>query len=225
MYGWRARIGVIIPSLNTTCEVEYPKLAPEGVSFHFSRMMSTGLSVKELTNMADEAEKKCFELLSAGVDMIVFACTSGSFIKGREGDRQFTENLEKITGIPVISTSQAIISAINAININSISISTPYNKEINERAKSYFESFGIRVIKILGLGCVNPKPLFPLTNRPISHIGIQNPLVAYKLARITDDKEAKACLISCTNFRTIEIIQMLEVDLKKPVITSNQATI
>ena len=38
MIGWRARFGVIIPSLNVTTEAEFYRCLPEGVTAHFTRM-------------------------------------------------------------------------------------------------------------------------------------------------------------------------------------------
>lgn len=38
MYGWRARIGLLIPSVNTVVESEFSKILPEGVSIHGTRM-------------------------------------------------------------------------------------------------------------------------------------------------------------------------------------------
>ena len=61
--------------------------------------------------------------------------------------------------------------------------------------------------------------------RPVSLPNLQEPNVAYKLARIVDSPEAQGVLISCTNFRTLEIIEKLEMDLMKPVVTSVQATV
>jgi len=49
--------------------------------------------------------------------------------------------------------------------------------------------------------------------------------MAYKLARFVNGPEAQGILISCTNFRTLEIIERLEKDLGKPVVTSVQATV
>jgi len=46
----------------------------------------------------------------------------------------------------------------------------------------------------------------------------------YHLAKEVDHPESEAVFISCTNLHTIEIIEKLENDLQKPVITSNQAT-
>jgi len=50
------------------------------------------------------------------------------------------------------------------------------------------------------------------------------PESAYIAAKEINVPEAEAIFISCTAWRTIEIIDLLEKDLGKPVITSNQAT-
>ena len=46
----------------------------------------------------------------------------------------------------------------------------------------------------------------------------------YRLAKEVDDPESEAVFISCIGLHSIEIIERLENDLQKPVITSNQAT-
>ena len=51
------------------------------------------------------------------------------------------------------------------------------------------------------------------------------PEVAYSLAKKVNRDEAQAIFLSCTNFRTIELISALEQELKKPVISSNTATL
>ena len=41
MFGWRARIGVLLPPGNPTVEPELCGMAPTGVSVHFARMEAT----------------------------------------------------------------------------------------------------------------------------------------------------------------------------------------
>jgi maleate isomerase len=78
---------------------------------------------------------------------------------------------------------------------------------------------------MVGLGLVKKTPLFPLASRPVSHVGLQEFYVPYKLARMVNSPEAQAIFISCTNFRSLEVIEKLENDLGKPVISSIQATV
>jgi len=200
-------------------------MAPEGVSFHFSRMPIGDLSVDGLRKMGETAEEKGRELAAAGVDLLVYGCTSGSFVEGKAHDEKISSDLEEATGIPALTSSAAVSRALEAFSIDSFAIATPYSEELNERQKIYFESSGLTVTAIQGLGFVKKTPLFPIATRAVSHVGLQDPAVAYKLARAVDSRSAQAILISCTNLRSLEIIEKLERDLGKPVISSIQATV
>lgn len=225
MYGWRGRIGVIIPAINTTLEPECHRSAPEGVSFHFARMPLAETSPEALVEMGKYAKEKGKEVAAAGVDLIVFACTSGSFTAGKGHDEKIIRDLEDATGIPALTTSTAILRALRALRIQSMAIASPYSDELNARQKAFFEANDIRVLSMVGMGLVKQTPHFPLSARPVSHVGLQGPAVAYKLARQVCTPDAEAVLISCTNLRTLDVIDKLEQDCGKPIITSNQATI
>ena len=46
-YGYRARIGVIIPGVNVNLEPEFYRVVPKGVSVHTSRMLLLGKATQE----------------------------------------------------------------------------------------------------------------------------------------------------------------------------------
>jgi maleate isomerase len=93
---------------------------------------------------------------------------------------------------------------------------TPYVDEINEKEKEFLEHNipGLEVLSIKGLGIVGNLPK-----------GKLNPFSSYPIIKKWDVNESEGIFISCTNWRTFEIIEYLEKDLKKPVITSNQAAL
>lgn len=214
MYGKRARIGVIIPSTNTVVESEFWKMAPEGVSIHASRMKLTKTTPETLKQMITQMERAADELATAQVNIIIFACTSGSFVGGIEWENKLTKKIMSLTSIKAITTSGAVVGALREMKSKKIVMATPYIPELNELEKSFFELKGFKILnsKCLGL-CENTK------------IGSLSPEVAYKLAKEVYLPESDAIFISCTDFRTIEIIEKLETDLDIPVITSNQASI
>ena len=75
------------------------------------------------------------------------------------------------------------------------------------------EAAGYEVLNNKGLGLVE-----------LRDIMCQHPQTAYRLARSIDSPEADTIFISCTGFPTIEVLSQLELDLGKPVVSSNQAT-
>ena len=212
-YGWRLRIGVILPSCNTVMEPEFYKMAPEGVSIHTARMRISEVTKEELKKMAEDSPRAAEDLATADVDVIVYGCTSGSFIGGIEWEREIVKKIEEKTGILTITTSKAVIDALQHLKLKKIIVVTPYIDELNELEKKFLEMNGVKVLKIKGLGILKGLD-----------IGMQPAWTSYKLAKENFTPEADGIFISCTNFRTLEIIEKLEHDLGKPVVTSNQAS-
>lgn len=214
MYGWRARIGLLIDSLNTVCEPDFHRMRPEGVSIHASRMyIEKGTDIESLIEMHKQIERAAREVATAKVNVICFGDTTGSLVKGPGSDREIIERIERETGIPSTTTSTAVVAALREMGIKRLSVATPYPDDLNERVKVFLEAEGLEVMKLKGLTISEP-----------TGIGRLNPNVAYRLAREIDVEEAEGVFISCTDFRAIDVIEMLEMDLRKPVVSSNQAS-
>ena len=216
MYGWRSRIGILVVASDVTCESELYRVVPAGVSIHTSRMTFPGaVTVETVGKLASEAERAAELLIPACVNTIAFCCTSGSFIKGAGWDKEIIENIEKrFPTVTVLTTSTAVLAAFEKLNIKKVAVATPYISEVNEALRKFLEEAGISVLNIEGLGIEADQEVNDLS-----------PETAYRLAKKVDVPEADAVFISCTSVRTIEIIEALENDLGKPVISSNQATV
>ena len=213
MYGWRARVGLIVPSSNTTMEEEFRRLMPHGVSLHVARMKLVNVTVEELFEMEKHALSAASDLADANVNVIVYGCTSGSLIGGYGYDRKIAERIEGKLQIPVVTTAGAVIKALKKLGVKKVALATPYIDEVNAKEREFLEANGFKVVSVKGLGISS--------NLEIGKLG---PEVAYKLGKEVDIPGADGVFISCTNFRTIEIIDELEKDIGKPVVTSNQAT-
>lgn len=210
MYGWRARIGVMIPSTNTVVESEYNRMCPEGVSIHASRMFLQITNAATLIGMAEQVERSAKELGTARCNAIVYGCTSGSFVGGVEWEANIARKIADASNTTAITTSGAIVRALSNYDVKKISIATPYIPELNELEKIFLESHGYCVVSITGLGL----------DDNIS-IGCQTPEKTYSLARSVVKPETELLLITCTDFRSIELIKKLEQDLHIPVLSSN----
>ncbi|NJE85762.1 maleate cis-trans isomerase [Thermococcus sp. CX2] len=214
MYGWRGRLGLIVPSSNTTMEMELHSALPEGVSLHTSRVPLRNVTEEELIKMNALAVESAKLLRDAGVELILYGCTSGSFIGGKDFEKELEAKMENEVNVPVVSTSTAVIEALRMLDAQSILVVTPYTDEINEREREFLEANDFEVLDIRGLGIEDN-----------TQIGKLEPYEAYRLAKATFVDEADAIFISCTNLRTFEIIEALEEDLGVPVVTSNQASL
>jgi maleate cis-trans isomerase len=216
MYGARGRIGLITLATDTSVLPEYARLLPEGVAVYpapitLPRGEVTPAALAEML-ADDELEQAAAKLTWAEVGVIVFACTSGSFVHGAGWDRALIGRIERAAGIPATTTSTAVLAALGANGATQLAIATPYRPELNEIERAFFEASGFPVASIVGKGCA--------TDREIGRLG---PADAVKLVAVADCPGADAIFISCTNFHVLEAVAAIETRFRKPVVTSNQA--
>jgi maleate isomerase len=215
-YGYRARLGLVYMASSTVMEPEFAAMAPEGVSFHTSRLHLPEASVEGLTAMmeADDTERCVAELARAPLHAIVFGGTSATFLEGIGYDRSIIKRMESASAsIPVTTTSTASLQALKALGASSISLVTPYIDEVTERARRFFGDNGLKILSADGMGL-----------RQDHDIGAVTTERTYDFARRSVRDEADAVFISCTNLRTIGAIAALEEDLGKPVVSAVQAS-
>lgn len=216
-YGWRGRIGLVIPSSNTTMESEFWRMAPNGVSVHVGRMFVSSSPSTEreeaLHGMLEYTMRAVEDVGTAGVNVVVFGCTVGSFLFGLDFERDLTRKIEEKAKLPTITTSEAVVEALRVLNARRIVMATPYDERTTQKEKVFLEANGFTVLKTDFLNL-----------RKNIEVGWLTPDVAYKQARKIFVPEADALFISCTNYRTIELIKTLEKDLERPVVTSTQAS-
>src|SRR5688500_12528837 len=111
MYGWRARIGLMISSVNTVMAPDFYAMAPTGVSTHTGRLRrGRGMepSMKDDYGMADQLGRAAEDLASGMVDALVYGCTGGSLLDGVGYDEKLSADVERAVGIPTITTSTAV---------------------------------------------------------------------------------------------------------------------
>lgn len=209
MTDWKKKLGIIVPSWNTVMEYECQRLAPEGVSVHFTRIAHTNDEEETLLHMIHEVPALAELLAHAKLDAICFGCTGGSFVRPTM-DREITDVIEQTTGIPATTTATALVEAMREMNVSRVAVASPYPKWLNERLVSFLATKGIEVVREKGLDTECPAFLPPERSK--------------ELARAVDCPEADGIFISCTNFRALEGVEALEAELGKPVLTSNTTT-
>lgn len=214
MYGYRERIGLILPSTNTVMESELFRMAPEGISIHTTRVKLTATNPEGLKAMAQNAERAVDELKTCLTDVMIYGCTSGSFLQGMEWEEQFRLRLQELAQRPVLTTTYACRQALAAFGKKNIAIATPYIDSINQAAYRYFTGAGYNIVNLSGLGI-----------EVSSNIGKNPPHVSYVLGRDTVTPDTELLFLSCTGFRTMENLAVLERDLGIPVISSNAASL
>lgn len=213
-YGARSKIGLIYPAPGWVMEPEFYKMSPEGVITCTTRISLQAADTEQLSKIGDQSIEAAKLLSEAPIDVMALGCTSGSFIGGSKYEKDLIERMTKASnGTPCITTSSAVISALKILNVKKIAVATPYIDEVNKKGKEFLEENGFEVVNMMGLGLLHD-----------AEIDSQSLETVYKLAKEVDTKDADAIAILCTGIRSIGILQHLERDLGKPVISAIQAT-
>jgi maleate isomerase len=210
-YGWRARLGMLLPSVNTAAEAQFNAMLPDGVSLHTTRLKLNGGSEAQLLAMAEGLEEGADLLADTGCDLILYHCTAVTTFN-EEMDRTLPKRITDATGVPATATSRALIAAFAALEAHRIVMVTPYGAATNAREVAFLENHQIRVLHDVGLDV-----------KPASKMVAVEPGEWYRLVKQNARPDADAYFISCTAVRSLEVIDDLERDLGKPVVTSNQA--
>jgi maleate cis-trans isomerase len=226
MYGWRARIGLLIADSNTTMEPEFNRLAPDGVSIHTARVRVGGITVEGLNKTDQEAAAAASLLANINAKVMAYACTAANMAAGADSDLVQARLISEAAGCPTVTASAALVEALDALKARRIAVATPYPDDLNASTSAFWKASGFDVVKIAGVDLGGARaPLLPLSSRPVSHVGLQNPSTAYNLARMAYQKGAEVLVLSGANLRTIEVIEALERDFGIPCVSSSTAVI
>ena len=211
---WRARLGFIILAMEQTIEEDVFRLAPPGVGVHFSRIrMANEITVETLEASAKELSAAAALILpNDNLSVVCFACTSSSFVIGEE--RVMRELSSGVPGVRTTTLITGVVRALRAFGARRLVVATPYLDEVNAIEADYLQGQGFDVLDIQGLNIRNDSDMVRV-----------EPNFIKQFARTLDRPDADALLVSCGALRTLDIVDVLEQEVGKPVVASNQAMI
>ncbi|WP_282608526.1 hypothetical protein [Pelagibius sp. Alg239-R121] len=214
----RARIGVLVPFSNINLEADSALLRPEGVSIHFARLGGYDLDeIPDAEQMAGLGAASLEEPLRliAGVrpEVILYGCTSATLTHGTAFDRDLAQQIKGRTGAHTVTAAGALVHALKALGVTRVGFASPYVDDINSLAVSFLTDAGFECVSQADVGVA-------LGNYGQGEL---TPDEVFALGKRADSNDAEAIVLSCTDMRSVEIIEPLEAALGKPVITSNQA--
>ena len=146
------RIGLLVPSSNTTVEPEFYRALPDDVTLHCARMFLQQITTDSIQRTAEDVERESRGLASADVDVVVLGATAPSFINGLGYDREMCARIERACGKPAITTSSALIDALNELGITRISLGSAYTEKVNTICANFLRANDLDVVTLDGLG-------------------------------------------------------------------------
>lgn len=211
----RTPLGVVAPH-DMALDAELWRWMPPEASLFFARTPHSPLPVN-LTMVAhlsdsDGLRAAAEQLKAIGPLAYAFACTSGSFVHGRAGERASAAALTEAGGAPGLTTSGALVSALAHLGITKVAVATPYDATITAKLESYLDENGISVTGESYLGLDRHMWQVPYARTA-------------DLIRDANTDNSEAIIVSCTNLPTYDLIAPLERELGKPIVSANQATV
>ncbi len=214
----RSRFGILVPFTNTNLEPDMTMLRPEGVSLHFARM--GGYDQEEIPDAAQMHGLGAADLdeplrLLHGVrpDVILYGCTSATLTHGPAFDRELADRIRTSSGAQTVTAAGALVHALHTLGATRIGFASPYVADINDLAIRFLAETGISTVS-------RSEVTGQLDNYGQ---GALTPQAVFDLGLAADCPEAEVLVLSCTDMRSVEIIDRLEKTVSKPVLTSNQA--
>ena len=221
-----SRIGLIVPSSNTTMETELPELfrrqaeaTGHRYTFHSARASLKNVNREELLAMVGKAGDCAVAVSDADVDVIAYACLVAVMAQGagaHEGSEAAIAAAAAGNGHPaaVTSSAGALVRTLVELGARRVAIVTPYMKPLTRMVSDYIEGAGITVIDSVSLevddnlavGCLDPQNL---------------PSIARGLKR---DGADAIVLSACVQMPSLAAVQAVEDELGLPVVTAATAT-
>lgn len=207
MYGWRARVGVIIPADNTVIEPELARMFPAGVHGFGFRLPS--IAHQELNTLALELAPPAMKMIS--LNIVAYCCAASSFFRGAAAERDLVKELERAYELPAVTAAGAMVAALRKASARRVALLSPYKASQTELLVKYLAECDIEVSSCQSLEIATLDS------------NLQTPESTYRALRRMEVGTAEAVLITSTSFRTLEILAVAKEDLKLPVISSNSA--
>jgi maleate cis-trans isomerase len=205
--------GILVPSTNTTCEIEFCRFAPE-LQVHTGRLGKGGGNTAFAPSKDEDVTYQAKLLGDARVEVIALAQTSASLFAD-DYDEVTVKRMTEASGVPSLTSAQAIGRALVALKASKIAMATPYSEEVIGRARHHYETkYGITTVATESLGATNAYA-----------IGKMDAGMAEAAFRRIDRPEIDALVVPGGNFPTMDFIAAWERQFGKPVITTNQATL
>jgi maleate isomerase len=208
------RIGLLLPSSNTTQEPEFIRMLPDGITLHVARLPLRTVEADSTIAIVQDIEAESRKLADADVDAIVLAATAPSSRRGLGYDQELISRITAASGKPATTASTALIQALATLGARRLVIAAPWGEAVNRIAAGFIEASGYQVLAQQALGHVSNL-----------EIGLLAEQTAFDLGKAVDQPDADVVMLACGNWRTLGIVDRLEATLGKPVLTTNQVSL
>lgn len=212
--GGGRRLGLILLSTDETLEYEArAMLAGRAVNLLHTRIPAHAHVTPETLRLMEDAMTAAAGLLPAGLNAVAYACTSGATVIGSATVARLIQAAHP--GVAVTDPLLAATAALRRLGVARIALVTPYLPSISIPMRAAFAQQGIETVSEISFGQQD--------DWTVARITEESTLAAILEAGRAEGVEA--VFASCTNLRSLGILERAEAALGLPVVSSNLAVI
>lgn len=206
------QIGLIVLQSDETIERDMAWLLPANAELLVTRVPSgTSVTPESLQAMQD-ALTGAAALLPRGAAFaaVGYGCTSGT---AQIGPGQISNLVHAGVATRVVTEPvSALIAACASLEVSRLGLISPYIASVSDRLRNVVANADIEITR------------FASFNEPLEQnvVRISPASIAQAAKDIGRDSACDAVFLSCTNLRTLDVIDDIEQAIGKPVFSSNQ---
>ena len=209
------RVGLLILATDHTLELEFSRLvAQDDLGIYTNRVKFANPTTPEnLRAMLPHISTSAQMLLpETDFDVIFYGCTSASVVIGDDVIIDAVHSAKP--SAKVITPTISALKAFESLGVKKIALLTPYLAQTSAPLQPYFENHGLEIVNHCCLGMEDDRDMARLDGQCVINAAIK-----------ADHKDAQCLFISCTALRSLEVAGEIEMQIGKPVVTSNQAAV
>lgn len=202
MFGWRARIGYISPTVIEVLPFEFYRFAPEGVGLVGSTCSIDDWRPEEFEKGLAQVKTAAAYLGSRKVDYIIHGGGPLVVARGKGYEETIVKEIEAAAGVPATTGVRSGLEALRHVKAKRVAIASCYPPGHNEAMANFLSSFGFDIVAAEG------------TNMPFKDIQKQSPHEIYKFATqvIARAKDCDTVYLPCPQWQGAQAVAAIEQD-------------
>jgi maleate cis-trans isomerase len=210
MFGYRARIGYISPSVIELNAYDFYRIVPKGVGLIAVACMVEGWKEDAYKQALAQVESCARELARRSCDFVIHGGAPLVLSQGKGFESKLLNQLEAMIGVPCTTSIVAAMDAFRDLGASKLAVVDPYPPDLNAKMTAYLRDWGFEVASLVSLGT-------SFTESSVVSVGD-----IYRAAKraVKETKNAHAVFIPCANFPVVDVVEEIETDFGLPVITN-----
>ncbi|MTE22319.1 arylmalonate decarboxylase [Streptomyces sp. TRM43335] len=216
--GPRLKVGVVVPSTNTSAQPEMEALRPHQVTNHTGRMVIGDDSMVDepgfdhvMRSIRRSTHPAIKSVVSCRPDCVIVAVSPESYWEGPDSHARVLASMrEAADGLPVTMSPDAINAALTAYGARRIAVVTPYLPVGDDSVSRFFKDSGYDIVRIRGLGMPSPAKISHVSETQLRDV-----------VEEIDGPDVEAIVQVGTNVAMARLAAVAETWLGKPVISNN----